>query len=449
MKRNHSQHSTPYRATTYACLAIVLVASLALAAQSAPVYANEEKIEQLQKNIGALSNKLDEINQAIREAESRVAASSAEAASIAARVRQLEASRSKIEKDISYTETQIQKTELEIEKLGYEITDKETRISQNTDTLAAAMVELNALESMSLLEQLLAYDTLGEFFTQLQTIETFQDTVQDTLLTLKGLNTELRTKQQEEAREIKELESSKKLLSGEREAVASTKTKQEELLTVAKKTEAEQRAYLAQKQQEKQQFESALLEFESQLKTLVDPTSFPSARQGVLGWPVDTVRITQQFGGTQFAKNNPHIYGRAMHNGTDFGVPVGTKIYAVSDGVVQATGNTDAYPGCRSWGKWVLIKHTNGLSSLYAHLSSILVSEGETVAKGQTIALSGNTGVSTGPHLHLTLYASQGVQVVKFNEFKPGATGCAATGAATPVAPLEAYLDPMAYLPAL
>jgi murein DD-endopeptidase MepM/ murein hydrolase activator NlpD len=411
--------------------------------------ADEEKIEELQKNIGALNDKLDEINQAIKEAESRVAASSAEAASIASRVRQLEASRSKIEKDISYTETQIQKTQLEIEKIGYEISDKETRIARNTEALAVAIKELDAMESLSLIELLLAYDNLGDFFNQVQAIETFQDTVQDTVLTLRGLNTELRTKQQAEAQEKQQLESSRKLLSGEREAVASTKSKQQELLTVAQKTEAEQRAYLAQKQQEKQQFESALLEFESELKTLIDPTSFPSARQGVLSWPVDTVRITQQFGGTQFAKNNPHIYGRAMHNGTDFGVPVGSKVYAVTDGVVQASGNTDAYPGCRSWGKWILVKHTNGLSSLYAHLSSILVNEGDSVTKGQNIALSGNTGVSTGPHLHLTLYASQGVQVVKFNEFKPGATGCAATGAATPVAPLEAYLDPMTYLPSL
>jgi murein DD-endopeptidase MepM/ murein hydrolase activator NlpD len=133
----------------------------------------------------------------------------------------------------------------------------------------------------------------------------------------------------------------------------------------------------------------------------------------------------------------------------DFGVPVGTPVKSVLAGTIQATGNTDAFPGCHSWGKWVLVKHNNGLTSLYAHLSSILVNPGQTVTTGELIGLSGNTGFSTGPHLHLTLYASQGVQVVKFNEFNRGTTGCSATGATTPVAPFDAYIDPMTYLPAL
>ena len=192
-----------------------------------------------------------------------------------------------------------------------------------------------------------------------------------------------------------------------------------------------------------------MIDFESQIKTLVDPDSFPAPNRGVLAWPLDTIRITQQFGGTQFAKTNPGVYGRPFHNGVDFGVPTGTQVKSVLAGTVQATGNTDAFPGCVSWGKWVLVKHNNGLTSLYAHLSSIVVNPGEAVATGGLLGLSGNTGYSTGPHLHLTLYASQGVSVVKFNEFKPGGTGCSATGASTPVASLDAYIDPMTYLPQL
>ena len=445
MKRNHTSN---YKRIG-AIVGLVGLFLFCVGMTTPTTYANEEKIEKLQGEINNLNGKLDDINKAIREAESKVAASSAEAASIASKVKSLEATRSKIEKDINYTETEISRSKLEIEKLGYEISDKEVRIKKNTVALEQAIKELNMLESMTFIETMLAYNDMSEFWNQLRSIESFQEQVQDVVISLKDLNVELKTKQQIEAEEKAKLESSRKLLSGEREAVSSTKAKTQELLTVAQKEEQAQRAYLAQKLQEKQQFESALLEYESQLQTLIDPTSFPTAGQGVLSWPVDVVRITQQFGGTQFAKNNPGIYGRAMHNGTDFGVPIGTKVYAVLDGVVQETGNTDAYPGCKSWGKWVLIKHPNGLSTLYAHLSSILVSPGESVTRGKTIALSGNTGVSTGPHLHLTLYASQGVQVVKFSDFKPGATGCAATGAATPVAPLEAYLDPGSYLPAL
>ena len=128
---------------------------------------------------------------------------------------------------------------------------------------------------------------------------------------------------------------------------------------------------------------------------------------------------------------------------------VGTKIKSVSSGTVRDFGNTDAYPGCYAWGKWVLIDHDNGLSSLYAHLSSILVSRGQRIEAGEVIALSGNTGVSTGPHLHLTIYASQGVKVGKYGTYKPGGSGCAATDATGPFADINAYLDPMNYLPSL
>ena len=70
---------------------------------------------------------------------------------------------------------------------------------------------------------------------------------------------------------------------------------------------------------------------------------------------------------------------------------------------------------------------------------------------GDTIieTTSGNTGFSTGPHLHLTIYASQGVKVGQYGSYKPGGSGCAATAATGPFADLNAYLDPMSYLPSL
>jgi murein DD-endopeptidase MepM/ murein hydrolase activator NlpD len=114
-------------------------------------------------------------------------------------------------------------------------------------------------------------------------------------------------------------------------------------------------------------------------------------------------------------------------------------------GTVRATGNTDAVPGCYSWGKWTLIDHANGLSTLYAHQSAINVSPGQGVSTGEVIGYVGSTGFSTGPHLHFTVYAKEGVSVRKFNEIKT-VTSCGP--ASTPVAAVDAYIDPMLYLPA-
>ncbi|MBO6258700.1 MAG: peptidoglycan DD-metalloendopeptidase family protein [Succinivibrio sp.] len=82
------------------------------------------------------------------------------------------------------------------------------------------------------------------------------------------------------------------------------------------------------------------------------------------------------------------------HNGTDFGVPVGTPIVAPADGVVDKAGYS------RGSGYYVVIRHRGGISTVYMHLSKILVKPGQNVTIGKTIARSGNTGLSTGPHLH-------------------------------------------------
>ncbi len=82
------------------------------------------------------------------------------------------------------------------------------------------------------------------------------------------------------------------------------------------------------------------------------------------------------------------------HGGIDFAIKIGEPIYAAFDGVVRVAKTNGGY------GKMVLIRHFNNLETLYGHLSKILVDVGQEVKAGDTIGYSGNTGFSTGPHLH-------------------------------------------------
>lgn len=113
--------------------------------------------------------------------------------------------------------------------------------------------------------------------------------------------------------------------------------------------------------------------------------------------PLDKMLVTSRYG----MRHHP-IYRKNMpHNGIDFGVPTGTKVYAIMDGIVQRIGYDS-----RS-GNFVVIDHGDYTVS-YCHLSKILVAKGERVKAGQTTCLAGSTGASTGSHLHLGLRDRQG-----------------------------------------
>ncbi|PIP65730.1 hypothetical protein COU77_01375 [Candidatus Peregrinibacteria bacterium CG10_big_fil_rev_8_21_14_0_10_49_16] len=102
--------------------------------------------------------------------------------------------------------------------------------------------------------------------------------------------------------------------------------------------------------------------------------------------------ITQGFG------QNPDryaVYGFEGHNGIDFGVPTGTEVYAPHDGVASL------HEGNEGYGKYLVID-ADKRRSILAHLHEFLVTDGQTVYQGDPMAKSGNTGTSTGPHLHWT-----------------------------------------------
>jgi len=114
-----------------------------------------------------------------------------------------------------------------------------------------------------------------------------------------------------------------------------------------------------------------------------------SLERGSLIWPVNG-RITSNFGW----RVHPIKKTRLFHNGLDIAVPSGTRVKAAAGGKVVHSGWMNGF------GYTVIIDHGRGIETLYAHNSKVSVAKGSMVNKGQVVALSGNTGLSTGPHLH-------------------------------------------------
>jgi murein DD-endopeptidase MepM/ murein hydrolase activator NlpD len=96
-----------------------------------------------------------------------------------------------------------------------------------------------------------------------------------------------------------------------------------------------------------------------------------------------------------FRAIHPVLGTPRMHNGQDFKVPYGTEVFATGDGIVVESGYSTG-----GFGNYVVIDHDYGLSTLYGHLSQILVPKGLNVKRGDLIGKSGDSGLSSGPHLH-------------------------------------------------
>lgn len=109
-------------------------------------------------------------------------------------------------------------------------------------------------------------------------------------------------------------------------------------------------------------------------------------------YPLDSVKITGVFGSQRI------LNGRRanIHNGLDFSAEEGDSIRAIAGGIVRIAGDNFFYNG-----NFVLLDHGQGLSSVYLHMSKLLVETGQKVKKGEIIGLVGTSGRSTGPHLHL------------------------------------------------
>jgi murein DD-endopeptidase MepM/ murein hydrolase activator NlpD len=225
--------------------------------------------------------------------------------------------------------------------------------------------------------------------------------------------------------------------------VEQNKEEKAKLLAETKNKESAYQKLLAERKKKKTELETEVLDYESKIQALVDVSKLPKFGKGVLKFPVNNVKITQYFGTTAFSTQNPQVYNGMGHNGVDFGVPVGTPVYNAAPGTVIGTGDTDQQCSGVSYGRFVLIRHNNGLTTLYAHLSKIGVTTGQTVGARDQIGLSGNTGYSTGPHVHFTVYASDVVHMTTAGEYKSKVCG---TYLIMPVAPRAGYLNPLTYL---
>lgn len=397
---------------------------------------NSQSVENIKNNIDSHSERIRELEKEIETYTKQMEKVSNEAKTLQNAVQVITLNQKKLETEIKKTQTNIDRTNLVIRNLGTEIVDVEGKIESNMEAIARAINNIRQKDDRSMLETFLSNKSISDFLNEYESISQFQQRVREQSNELSEHKNNLSIKKTDTEKEKVKLERFRLELNDQNKVLEISKKEQADLLKATQNKESEYRNLLASKQAEKERFEKELFEFESALKRAVDPGSYPSPRKGILSWPLDNIFITQPFGRTV---DSQRLYVSGTHNGVDFRASRGTRVMSVLDGIVEGVGNTDEQRGCYSYGKWILIKHPNGLSTLYAHLDIIRVTTGQRVGTGEIIGYSGQTGYATGPHLHLTLLASQGVEIQRYSSSR----NC--KNVDIPIADIKSYLDPMLY----
>lgn len=416
-------------------LMIVIVGATALGVHT---FLYAQTADELRTKISETETRIAEIEREILQYKSDLEKIATLKKSLKNLIAELDTTRKKLDAEIRVTATKADGTELKIRELSTEIGYKEDEIASYEASIREALRAIYERDTRTLTEVALSRESFSGLWDDLEAIQQFSDTMRESTKALRVLKVNLEKKQMSRQKEKKNLLDLKEELSDRKKIAEDTKKRNATLLTQTNNKESAYTKLLNQKIALKNAFEKELGDYESTLKFILDPSLIPPRGTKVFESPLDTVYITQQFGRTSASGR---LYASGTHNGTDFRASLGTKVYAMAGGMVAGTGNTDTTCNGASFGKWVLIRYENGLAATFAHLSQVKVSSGDTVTKDTVIGYSGNTGYSTGPHLHLSIYANAGVNI----ETLPS-KACGGRMYTMPMAATNAYLDPMDYL---
>lgn len=378
----------------------------------------EEEIKVFQTEINNLGKQKDSLNNSLKE---------------------LELTRKKLVTNIAITQKKIDKTNFKIQSLTSDISNKEASISNDIKAIGLGIKQTNELEQGNMVETILSENNFSVIWNDVDNLITVRNKIREKIIELKQIKNKLEDTRKETIDAKNELLHLKSELSDQQKIVIQNTNEKNKLLKQTKNSEINYQKLLKDRLAKKDAFEKELRDYESQLQFILDPSKLPKG--GVLSWPLQDIYVTQLFGKTVDSKR---LYASGTHNGVDFRASVGTPVLAMSDGVVLGTGDTDLTCFGASFGKFIFIKYNNGLSSTFGHLSLIKSYEGSQVRRGELVGYTGNTGHTTGPHLHVSLYASEAVKM----ESRPSKS-CEGRVYRMPVAPINAYLDVLYYLPFL
>jgi len=327
---------------------------------------------------------LQEVNRQIQQQKANLNSTKKKETDIMSQLNNIEKSMSQTQNEIDATNDRIAYLEHNIQTTQKNIDKQQKDLDEQTETLGDRLVEIYETGDTSYLEVLLSAEDLKDFITRYDMLGSIVEQDVDLIKTINKQKKELALKKSELEVKQRELVSVRESQESQKATLAAQKGEKQEVLGSVQKEKSQYAKALAA-------LEQSSREIEAMIRREQGGGGGPALGSGTYTWPAPGYStITSSYG----MRYHPILKVRKLHSGMDIGAPSGANIVAADAGKVIYSGWMTGY------GNTVVIDHGAGKSTLYGHQSRILVSNGQTVSKGQIIGKVGSTGWSTGAHLH-------------------------------------------------
>ncbi len=344
----------------------------------------------LKEQLTAAQNQRKESEQELANVQSQKKSAEEDKVKIQNEIDTLSGQISAVEAEISSTNEKLAKKEKELEEAEIACENQFTSFK----TRARIMYENGP---STYIEILFSSGSFSEFFSNLQIIKSLLEYDNKILAERKAAREKIALQKAEVENLKAEQETRRNTLNEMKSTLNTKKQTKTEIITQLASQEATLQAAIDNQKAEETRIQgliTAALEEQRRKEaaaTTTTTTVITTGGTGTMTWPCpSTKRVTSEFGN----RSQPVAGASTNHKGIDIAGGMGADIVAADSGTVLFSGNSSSY------GKYIVISHGNGITTLYAHCSELLSKAGATVTKGQVIAKVGSTGVSNGPHLH-------------------------------------------------
>lgn len=354
-----------------------------------------------------LYDKQDKLKKEIDKTQKLIDLKEKEKNVISSQVSKLENESRQVKEDIKTNESEIKKIESDIDRVERTIKQKEAHINIQKQILSK-IIRDHYQDNSNTNELFIILKNTEDpsLFTSNEQIDQTTERLSDIMNSIMQEQDELIKEKEELNKKTTEISDAKYELEKRNEYLESTKAQKEGLMAQAENEKQNYATKLSKLEQEQLAIQNEINGIDYGHAGDYSSSDLPSKSEADFSRPVNNPYvITQGYGQTSFS----HNYKGGLHNGVDYVAKGNKDIKAVADGRVIGTGHMGYY----GYGNWVAIDHQNGLVTLYGHLSSTKVSKGDKVDKGDKIGVMGNTGFSTGAHLHFSVFVKKTFAVVK------------------------------------